>query len=150
MTQEDRNKIIQFSVRADEPTSLFDEVCQSFQTVLRDRAKSWKRLAFFEDHAAFIDKAVAHYLGGDYLSSIQVLYPRIEGIMRQLHLLNKPGSKPQQRTMVEALVADHSDYSLLLPARFREYLIRTRPRATCHYRETPLLTEHRFQVTTIS
>lgn len=123
MTQEDRNKVIYFSTRSDEPKSVFEEVCQNYKDVLKDRSTSWQRLHFFQDHAAFIDKAVEHHLKGDYLSAIQVLYPRIEGIMRRLHLLTSPGSKPQQKTMAEAVVKNHDDYSLLLPARFREYLI---------------------------
>jgi hypothetical protein len=123
MTQEDRNKIIYFSFRSDEPKSLFEEVCENYKAVLKDRSKSWQRLALFQDHAAFIDKAVEHHLIGDYLSAIQVLYPRIEGIMRRLQLLNSPNSKPQQKTMAEAVVRNHDVYSLLLPVRFREYLI---------------------------
>ena len=123
MTQEDRSKVIYFSIRSDEPKSLFEEVCENYKAALKDRSQSWQRLAFFQDHAAFIDKAVEHHMNSDYLSAIQVLYPRIEGIMRRLHLLTSPGSKPQQRTMADAVVKNHDDYSLLLPNRFREYLI---------------------------
>jgi len=123
MTQDDRKRIIHFSARVDKPQSVFDEVCTRFQAVVKDRSASWQRLSFFQDHKMFVDKAVEHYLRDDYLSSIQVLYPRIEGIMRRLHLLNQPGAKPHQKSMAEEIVKNHDDYSLLLPAQFRKYLL---------------------------
>lgn len=123
MSQEEREKIVLFSSRIDEPRSVFEEVCDKFKSQLEDRSMSWQKFVIFQDHAQFIEKAVEHHLKGDYLSSIQVLFPRIEGIMRQLYLLQSPGSKPQQRTMVEAVVKSHDDYSPLLPTRFKEYLI---------------------------
>lgn len=122
MTQEDRNKIICFSTRLDEPKQLFEEVCENYKAMLKERSQSWHLLASFNEHSSFIEKAVEHHLNGDYLSAIQVLYPRIEGIMRRLHLLNSPGSSVQQRTMVEAVVKGHDEYSILFPAQFRKYL----------------------------
>lgn len=124
MKEDDRLKIIHFATRADEPRTLFEEVCRTFQSGLRQRIASWRRLPLLNEHSEFIERAADHYLSGDYLSAIQVLYPRLEGIMRKLHLLQRPGHKPQQKTMVETLVANQSDHSLLLPARFREYLLR--------------------------
>lgn len=123
MSQEDRGKIIHFSTRTVEPRSVFEDVCRKFGDHLEARSKSWQSLAIFQSHTEFIETAVKHHLSGDYLSSIQVLFPRIEGIMRRLHLLQSPGAKPQQRTMAEAVVKNHDDHSLLLPTRFKEYLI---------------------------
>ena len=85
--------------------------------------ESWQTNELLKEHWTFIETGAERYLADDFISAIQVLYPRIEGIMRKLHLLRRPSERTQQRTMVEALVADKSDYSLLLPHRFREYLL---------------------------
>lgn len=123
MTTDERNKVIHFSERTTEPKVLFEEICERFQSILDSRIQSWTTKGIFEDHRAFIEKAAEHYKAGDYLSAIQVLFPRIEGVMRQIHLVKRPGERAGQRSMVETLVSDQSDYSLLLPSRFRDFLL---------------------------
>lgn len=124
MGTDDRSKVINFSTRDEEPREIFEETCRQYQSLLPNRMKSWKKCGLLEEQSAFIEKAAEHYLADEYISSIQVLYPRIEGVMRRLHLLKKPGKKAKQRTMAETLVADRRDYSLLVPHRFREYVLR--------------------------
>ena len=123
MNADERKKVINFSGRQTEPRQLFEEICRRYQSLLRQRMESWRANELLKEHWAFIEKGAERYLADDFISAIQVLYPRIEGVMRKLHLLRRPDERAQQRTMVEALVADKSDYSLLLPHRFREYLL---------------------------
>jgi len=123
MTTDERKKVIHFSDRASEPKELFEEICKRFKTIVDSRINSWNTKGAFQSHKAFIDTAVKHYEIGDYLSAIQVLFPRIEGVMREIHLIKQPGQKAGQKSMVEALVSEQSDYSLLLPNRFRDYLL---------------------------
>lgn len=123
MSTDERNKVIHFSTRETEPRQLFEEICRRYQSILGDRKDSWRRVELLKEHGTFIDKAAEHFLEDDYISSIQVLYPRIEGVLRKLHMLRQPGQRIGQGSMVENLIADQSDYSLLLPHRFREYLL---------------------------
>lgn len=123
MNNDDRAKVIAFSTRQQEPRSLFEEICRSYRAILPQRAEAWQKGNLFADHATFITTALRHYLADDYISSIQVLYPRIEGAMRKLHLLTRPSERTHQRNMVETLVADTDDLSLLLPQRFKAYLM---------------------------
>ena len=71
----------------------------------------------------FIEKAIEHYRKGDFLSSVSVLFPRIEGIWRGIA---KPaGSVPHKvlvTTVVETGATRLSPLSPLLAGRFLEYL----------------------------
>lgn len=123
MTDTDRTKVIGFSTREQEPRTILEEVCESYRSVLPERLDSWRKKGSLQEQMPFLEKSLEHYLAGDYLSCIQVLFPRIEGVMRKLHLLRCPEERASQSTMVNNLVASKSDYSLLLPARFKDYLL---------------------------
>ena len=76
-------------------------------------------------HRATLTKALEHFEADDYVSCATMLFPRIEGIMRQRKDEVLPGRSSQAR-LAEAAVADpgggrHS-LSLLLPQKFREFL----------------------------
>jgi len=93
------------------PPDVFTKICKSFKRRLLSRPK-------LEAHQDFIDRAVEAYLKDDYFGTITFLYPRIEGLMWEK---TKVWSK--QAILVENWVKDREPASLLLPARFREYLL---------------------------
>ena len=72
----------------------------------------------------FITSAVENYRREDYLGSISVLYPRIEGSMRRNHWRVEPGSMLPQGRLVDSAVSsvDHPGTSPLLPHRFARFL----------------------------
>jgi hypothetical protein len=99
-----------------------DETRASFEQ-LRDRIASSPMLS---EQLPFIDLAIEHFRKSDYISSIAVLYPRLEGIMRRQHLQTQPQKRPSQGNLasglVEADAKSRHQLSLLLPERFREFL----------------------------
>jgi hypothetical protein len=71
----------------------------------------------------FIEKAIEHFRKGDFLSSVSVLFPRIEGIWRGI--ARPAGGVPHKvlaTTVVETGATRLSPVSPLLAGRFLEYL----------------------------
>ena len=81
---------------------------------------------FLAPHQNLIAKAVERYLEGDHISAISILYPRIEGVMRSIHMGGHPADRVSQRSLVDSTVDSGAtmrhDYSLLMPEKFRRYL----------------------------
>jgi hypothetical protein len=84
----------------------------------------------FSEHRELIAHAFERFNAGDYKSTVAILVPRIEGILRALHVGR---SRPSPRILVQGATAkvekDRGDATLLMPARFREYLL------TVYFRE---------------
>lgn len=53
---------------------------------LNDMFNAWMTKEPFKNHEAIIRKGIDEFLEGDYISSIHILYPRIEGLMRHIYL----------------------------------------------------------------
>ena len=125
MTTDDRKKLIGFSTRSQEPKQIFEEICEKFKALAPQKVASWKSLPIIgNDHGEFVDKADRAVSCRRLHSAISNLLPRLEDIMDTFLRSQKTGQKIKQGTMANALVANHDDYSLLLPARFRDYLQR--------------------------
>jgi hypothetical protein len=124
LRDQDRKRLISWSSQERVPHPVFDEICQSFQPELERKLESWKADPLFDPHMGFLGHAKDSYLRGDYLGCISVLYPRIEGVLRTLFVQENPSGRPTQGSMVENLVENQYPHSVLLPHRFREYLIK--------------------------
>lgn len=106
-----------------EPLQVFQEICTAFKVSVPERIEAWKQHDLLKPHARFLDSARDAYLADNYIGAIQVLFPRIEGVMRSLHLLKTPSGKLNQQTMVRTLADQLDADSVLLPRRFQEYLL---------------------------
>jgi hypothetical protein len=118
LTKSELREIGSWSRQARLPPDVFTKICQNFKARLPSRVENWKRRPELEAHKEFIDRAVDAYFKDDYLGTITFLYPRIEGVMWEK---TKVWSK--QATLVENWVKDREPTSLLLPARFKEFLL---------------------------
>jgi hypothetical protein len=105
-----------------------NEVRQLVESIADDEllrlAEQWKTKPLFSPHADFLERAVRHYTSGDYVSAAHILAPRIEGILRGLHL--GKGGKPKSPQLLDTLVAEVRQAvkgpSAFLPEAFRQYL----------------------------
>lgn len=94
---------------------------------LPDGLKSWANIKAFEPHMEFISKAAEHYQKNDTISCISVLFPRIEGIMREFQSIRGQPEKANQKDLASTVLSpdvnpkDHQ-FSPLLPLRFHQYL----------------------------
>jgi len=80
--------------------------------------------AYLVEHKETLTRGLQHFESGDYLSSATMLYPRIEGVLRQRKAEIIPG-KATQETLALAAISDPTNsrhsLSLLLPQKFRRF-----------------------------
>jgi hypothetical protein len=94
---------------------------------LPDGLKIWANIKAFKPHMDFISKSAEHYQKNDAMSCISVLYPRIEGIMREYQSIQGQPEKASQQDLSGTVLPTNADsqkhqYTPLLPLRFHQYL----------------------------
>jgi len=94
---------------------------------LPEGLKTWAHIKAFEPHMDFISKAAEHYQKNDAISCISVLFPRIEGIMREYQFIQGQPEKASQKDLAGTVIPVNEDskdhqYTPLLPLRFYQYL----------------------------
>lgn len=109
-----------------DPTKAIERICDAFDSEALDKMlKRFESYAFLEEHIPFLETGIERLKAGDYLSSVHVVWPRIEGLMRKL--LGYSNERPSQRKLAESLrdhVVTNKPFSqLYLPVRFCEYLL---------------------------
>lgn len=79
------------------------EVVDSFDNkIIKKLTENWMKKEVFKKHEKIIETGIQRYLEGDYISSIHVLYPRIEGLMRYIYL--GTNGKATQKSLVDKLI----------------------------------------------
>ena len=80
-----------------------DVVAASYnEAYLKQQLAFWSETKFFSDRLPYVTKAIEAYLAGDYISSIYVLVPHFEGIVKD-YLTE---AKVAHRYRFESCVAD--------------------------------------------
>jgi hypothetical protein len=82
----------------------------------------------FREHTKAIKTAIRQFEAGDCLSAAHILYPKIEGVLREYYRTAGSPKTPSQRDFINAATAGamvgRHGYCLLLLARFDDYLRR--------------------------
>ena len=108
-----------------------DDLLPQIQRDLLERLpnglKTWGSIKAFKSHIDFISKAAEHYRNKDHISSISVLFPRIEGILREFQSIRGQPEKAGQKDLAAAVLSTdvnpkNHHFSPLLPLRFDQYL----------------------------
>lgn len=99
------------------------ELCKRFQKRIPQLIENWKARPGFEAHLPFVEAAWETLQQGNFISTVQTLMPRIHGIMHGI--LNR---KAGQKYLVDGVVKNYDGRSLLMPEKFKEYLL------TCYFR----------------
>lgn len=108
-----------------------DELLPKIEEEITDRLPvhliAWQNNTYFNDHLKFIETAIERFKSKDYISVISILFPRIEGLMRSFHQDIRSDVKSTQASLIDSIVPPdvvlQKPHSLLLPQKFREYLI---------------------------
>ena len=106
------------------PPSVARSICDDVAVLIAERADVWAQSQLFAPHIDFIRIASSNYLRGDYVSAIQVLYPRIEGVLRECLNIVAPRLAANQTNLARHATVNTHDDSLLLPLRFERFLLR--------------------------
>ncbi len=105
---------------------LLERVHQEVLDGLNVELSKWGQHPFFRNHLDLLRRAVERYREGDYISAASILFPRIEGVLRDYHGVPRSGERIGQSALVQAAIDKNPNvqhnHSLLLPAKFREYL----------------------------
>lgn len=107
-----------------------DHIIDQIESFLQDRSlqtlEKINTLWLFEGHRQILSRAMEHFRNKDYISCTAILYPRIEGVIRGVHLTVAPSVKATQKTLSETAVADilkiRNSNSVLLPDKFSRYI----------------------------
>lgn len=101
------------------------EVVNSFDDQsLNDMVNAWMTKKLFKNHETIIRKGIDEFLEGDYISSIHILYSRIEGLMRYIYLgeEQKANSVNLAKKLASIGKQNSNEFGLFLPEDFNEYL----------------------------
>ena len=105
---------------------LIEDIFNEVITSVNNSMEFYKGDKFFSKQFPFIERSFQYLQNSDYIGSISTLYPRIEGILRELRFYLNPDcvsakQKEQSDTINQLL---NNQVSILLPLRFSEYLTR--------------------------
>ena len=106
------------------PDDLLPDIVKEVEAFLPSALERWKSHLVIIPHCKLIERAVERFLDKDYVSCNSILYPRIEGILREIS--SHTGGAYKQDTLAEAAMKAFGRsaevHSRILPARFRDYL----------------------------
>lgn len=87
--------------------------------------KRWEDSPILSGHIDLIRRAVERYENQDYVSATSILYPRIEGIMREVSRITSPNKSVSAKKLTENLTLQkevEGGNNILLPKMFHKYL----------------------------
>lgn len=105
---------------------LLPKISANVLLLLRERPLSSFEQPYFTEHKDVFSTASERYLAGDHVSCTSILYPRIEGLLRSFLRTTGAGLSPSAKNLSQIAVEHNTSKritsSLLLPARFKDYL----------------------------
>ena len=104
---------------------LLPKITGEVKQSLNDWLEKWSETSLYKDHIELLRKAAERFLEADHQSAISILYPRIEGILRdyyRLHGVEKPSQERLAETAVQAGLSEDRPRRPLLPEKFQRYL----------------------------
>lgn len=105
---------------------LLDAIHDEVAKALPGELQKWEKNPVFAEHMAVLCTGAERYLAGDYISSVSVLVPRIEGLLRSYHVIERLGGPLTHNALIDAAVMTNPNVQhencLLLPGKFRAYL----------------------------
>lgn len=120
------NSLIGFAKARVDVDVMLPQVAESVKTSLPAFRERWSESEPFRSHRDFLLRALDRFAEGDFISSSSIIYPRIEGILRDIHEALGEKKSPKQevlaRMATEAREGKLHPTSWLLPAPFRRFI----------------------------
>ncbi|MBI3941719.1 MAG: hypothetical protein HY326_01795 [Chloroflexi bacterium] len=120
-------KILSYSKNGWNVDELLPKIREELVNEFDALVDKWKGIPFSIVHLPFLENAINRYIAEDYMSTIAILFPRIEGIMRSFFDELKFDEKATQTNLVGSVFfykdEERNPFSLLLPRNFRRYLL---------------------------
>ena len=106
---------------------LLPKITGEVKQALDNWLEKWAEKSLYKEHIELIRTAAERFLASDHRSAISILYPRIEGLLRDYHRRSQgSGERQSQEQLVETAI--QTDLSVdrpklpLLPEKFKRYL----------------------------
>lgn len=123
LTDRTIKKILQYTRSKLSLDTLLPHISEEVSKSLNSMSNRWKKISDLDSHVEFIHKSIERYKNRDYISSISVLYPRIEGIMRDSFYNQVNNQRATQTNLSQSITdIDQNTYPILLPEKFKLFL----------------------------
>jgi hypothetical protein len=102
------------------------QIAEAVRNCIPLMLKRWESSPEFAPHLNLLKQGASRFLERDFVSTVSIIFPRIEGILRHVYSTQSPAVRPSQRILSGTLL--HLDgrqlqpYSWLLPEQFQQYL----------------------------
>ena len=106
---------------------LLPKVTDEVKESLSKWIEQWAKNSSYNDHISLLRTAAERFFGADYHSAVSLVYPRIEGILRNAPLSHEPEKKVTQERLAETTVkvglsAAGTPMMPFFPEKFQQYL----------------------------
>lgn len=110
-----------------------DDILETINTdalgFISERLAIWERSEALRNHLPFLKNAIERHVAEDYMSSISILYPNIEGLIRSDFFKCHPEKGGRDQTALANHIPDKATDSIpelttFLPQKFKAYLER--------------------------
>lgn len=107
-----------------------EQIEDKIESFLRENIKPISKVLLaskiLDSHRVTVARALEQFINEDYISSIHILVPRIEGLMRELYARSGIKDRPRQGRLISNLLKSaqsvYQQNSPAIPDRFAEYL----------------------------
>lgn len=87
----------------------------------------WNKHEDLKPFVVFLERAIERHISEDFLSSSSIMYPKIEGLIRQEFIRDNPGKEGRQQKMIvehitEKTLRNLSSLTTYIPDKFKRYL----------------------------
>lgn len=106
---------------------LLPKVTDEVKESLSKWIEKWSKNSSYKDHISLLRTAAERFFGSDYYSAVSLIYPRIEGILRNAPLSHEPEKKVTQDRLAETtvkvgLLSAGTPMMPFFPEKFQQYL----------------------------
>ncbi|RCX03545.1 hypothetical protein DFP77_11283 [Marinomonas foliarum] len=94
---------------------------------LQNWTPDWKKDEGLAPFVDFLERAIERHKSEDFISSTSIIYPKIEGLIRQEFIKDNPGKEGRRQNMLVEHITEKTQYTLsslttYIPDRFKRYL----------------------------
>ena len=120
-------EMVSYAENGWEIDDLLPKVTDEVKESLSKWIEQWAKNSSYKDHIRLLRTAAERFFGSDYHSAVSLIYPRIEGILRNAPLSHEPEKKVTQDRLAETTVkvglsAAGTPMMPFFPEEFQHYL----------------------------
>ena len=121
------SSLIDTMIKHTEIDDLLPRIAGEVKQSLNDWLEKWAEKSLYKEHIELLRTAAERFLASDHHSAISILYPRIEGILRDYYRRSQGSGERQSQdqlveTAVQADLSEDRPKLPLLPEKFQRYL----------------------------